>query len=76
MLFRYIIEFYTEDLDLYPNASEIGFVVDKGIITESSWGEAVDAIVHYFGDDNILSVKIWEIENPLCDEEIKDMMEE
>lgn len=76
MLFRYIVEFYAEDLDLYPDASETGLVVDKGIIAEPSWGEAVDAIVHYFGDGNILSIKVWELENPLCDEEIKDMMEE
>lgn len=74
MLFRYSIKFYTEDLDLYPNASSTGLVIEKGIIAESSYGEAVDAIVYYVGYDNVISVEIMELENPLCDEEIKDML--
>ena len=82
MLFRYIVRFYVEDLEevknlgIYPNITETGLVTEKGVVAKSSYGEAVEEVVDFVGRDNVVSVEVWELENPLCDEEIKDMLEE
>lgn len=76
MLFRYTVEFYVEDgtADLYPNASPTGLVKENGIIAGTTWGEAANRLAEYYGEGNLLEVSFYELENPLCDDEIKDMM--
>lgn len=76
MLFRYTVEFYVENgaADLYPNASPTGLVKEHGIIAGTTWGDATNRLVEYYGEDNLLEVSFYELENPLCDDEIKDMM--
>lgn len=75
MLFRYTVKFYTEDPDLYPTASDTGLVVEKGVVGSSSWVAATKELVEWFGKDNLLEISFYELENPLEDEEIKDLMQ-
>lgn len=76
MLFRYTVEFYVEDgaADLYPNASPTGLVKEHGFIAGATWGDAANRLVEYYGEDNLLNVFLYELESPLCDEEIEDML--
>lgn len=77
MLFRYTVEFYVEDgaADLYPNASPTGLVKEHGFIAGATWEDAVKRLVEYYGEGNLLEISsFYELESPLCDDEIKDMM--
>lgn len=76
MLFRYTVKFYVEDgaADLYPNASSTGLVKEHGVIAGATWGDAANSLAEYYGEGNLLEISFYELENPLCDDEIKDMM--
>lgn len=76
MLFHYTVKFYIEDgvADLYPNASPAGVVEENGIIAGATWGDAANHLAEYYGEDNLMEISFYELDNPLCDEEIKDML--
>lgn len=76
MLFRYTVNFYIEDdvKDLFPEASATGQVTEKGIVQGESWGEAVNYIIDYCGKEYVEDISLYELLNPLNDNEIKDML--
>ena len=76
MLFRYTAEFHIEDgvADLYPDASPTGLVKEHGVIAGATWGDAANHLAEYYGEGNLIEVSFYELENPLCDDEIKDML--
>ena len=64
MLVRYEIEFWNE----IDGTNRIG----KGFSTGKNLGEAVNCITNYYGKNNVISIKVYECEEVLCDEEIKE----
>lgn len=73
-LFNYTVQFLPEDEELYANKMDGGRVTENGLIAATTYGEAVENIVHYYGEENIIEVSIYECENPLCQEEIEDFL--
>jgi len=66
MLFKYVIQY---ELD-----GTIG--IENGIIGASSWKTACERLIQYFGEEHIVEIKsIYELENPLCDGDLKDIFE-
>ncbi len=68
MIVRYIIEFWDE-IDKTCH-TEGGFTIGTTL------GAAVDRIVDYYGKTNVNTVKVYECEDCMCDEEIKDILAE
>ena len=64
MLVRYEIEFWDE-ID-----EEVR--IEKGLSAGKDLGEAVNRITNYYGKNNVNSIKVYECEEVLCDEEIKE----
>lgn len=64
MLIRYEIEFWDE-----INEKDS---IEKGLTSGKDFGEAVNRITNYYGKDNVYSIKVYECEEVLCDEEIKN----
>ena len=64
MLIRYEIEYWNE-IDEEDST-------EKGLTSGNDFGEAVNRIVEYYGEDNVYSLKVYECEEVLCDEEIKN----
>lgn len=63
MLVRYEIEFWDE-IDEVDK-------IEKGLSTGKDLGEAVNRITNYYGKNNVISIKVYECEEVLCDEELK-----
>ena len=64
MLVKYEIEFWDE-IDEVDK-------IEKGLSTGKDLGEAVNRITNYYGKNNVISIKVYECEEVLCDEEIKE----
>ena len=65
MLIRYEVEFWDEIEDKTQT--------EKGLVASTTTlGEGVDKIVKYYGKDNICFIKVYECEDCMCDEELKD----
>lgn len=64
MLVRYEIEFWDE-ID-----EEVR--IEKGLSAGKDLGESVNRITNYYGKNNVISIKVYECEEVLCDEEIKE----
>ena len=69
MLIRYEIE-YWDEIDRQIR-TEKGLTVSK-----TSLGEGVDKIAEYYGKNNISFIKVYECEDCMCDEELKDLLAE
>ena len=69
MLIRYEVEFWDEiDHQLR---------IEKGLtVSKASLGEGVDKITDYYGKDNVSFIKVYECEDCICDEELKDLLKE
>ena len=66
MIFRYEVEYWDEIEE--KESSE------KGIACGETYGKVTDSIVDYYGKDNIFSVKVFELDNCICDEEIQNLL--
>ena len=64
MLVRYEIQFWDEIDEIDK--------IEKGLSTGKDLGESVNRITNYYGKNNVISIKVYECEEVLCDEEIKD----
>lgn len=75
-LFRYTIHFNPDDCETWKDSiGKDGFVTESGIISGPSYGVAVDLVADFYGQENIVDIFIYELMNPLCDEELKEMLE-
>lgn len=68
-MFRYTVEYHDES-----NGWKL--VSESGIVGATSYGAAADRVVEYFGKENIFSVSLYELEDVLCDEEIRETIDE
>ena len=66
MLFKYVIQ-YGLDYDIK---------IEAGIVGASSWKDACERLIQYFGEEHMIEIKsIYQLENPLSDEELKEVFE-
>ena len=65
MMFRYEINYWDE----YDNKQES----NKGIISAENYGIAANKIVDYYGEENIIDIKLYPLEEILTDDDLKDM---
>jgi hypothetical protein len=73
-MFYYTVSFWPEDKDTYENHLDgRGTVTEHGIIAAKNYGKAVNRVVEFYGKDNIIEISIYELENPLCMEEIQEL---
>lgn len=64
-MFRYEINYWDE----YDNRQES----DKGIISAENYGIAANKIVNYYGEENIIDIKLCPLEEILTDDDLKDI---
>ena len=68
MLVHYKVKYYSEVDD--------DEAVDEGLTVGNTLGEAVDKIADYYGKKNVFSVEVYECEDCLSYDELKDMVNE
>ena len=69
MLIRYEIQ-YWDEIDRQIR-------IERGLtVSKTSLGEGVDKITEYYGKNNISFIKVYECEDCMCDEELKDLLAE
>jgi len=61
-MYRYEVNFWDED-NREP-------VLEKGLVAGSDYGEATNRLAGYYGKDNIIDIKIYELEDIIIDEDI------
>ena len=64
-MFRYEINYWDE----YDNKQEF----EKGIISAENYGIAANKIVDYYGEENIIDIKLCPLEEILTDDDLKDI---
>lgn len=64
-MFRFEVEFWNEESPYEP-------VIEKGIAAGATYGEAVNRVVEYYGQENIIKVKVYELDTVLIDENLSD----
>ena len=64
-MFRYEINYWDE----YDNRQES----DKGIISAENYGIAANKIVNFYGEENIIDIKLYPLEEILTDDDLKDI---
>ena len=67
-MFRYTVEYHDEITGELSTSS--------GIVAASTYGAAADRLVEYHGLEYIVSVSIYMMDDVLCDEELRDMLDE
>ena len=68
MLVRYNIKYWDE--------MERAILNEQGLTTGENLGNAVNKICDWYGANNVHEITVYECEEVLIDEEIKDMMSE
>lgn len=74
-LFNYTVTFHPEEEELFQDKIHNGLVCETGIIAAKNYGKAVNRIVEYVGEENVFEISVYECENPLCDDELLDMIQ-
>lgn len=75
MLFHYTIRFLCENDDIFINErDEHGIVTERGLIAANNYGDAAQRIAEYVGEENVVDLSIYECENPLCYDDLKDFL--
>ena len=74
-MFCYTVTFIPERIDVYEDKMHNGLVLETGVIAAKNYGKAVNRIVEYVGEGNVTEVSIYECENPLCDDELRDIID-
>ena len=67
-MFRYEVEFWDE-IDKIER-KESGFIAAK------RYGAAANKVVDYYGKNNVSSITLSEMLNPICDEEMREVVKE
>lgn len=66
-MFYYDVEFWDE-LNQEPN-------VERGVVHGNSYGEAADKLIEYYGEHNVVTISLSEVEPVMSEEELIDMFE-
>ena len=66
MIIRYKVKYWEDNV----LNTEYGFSA-----SESSIGQAVDRVYDYYGKNNVTEISLYECEQTMCDDEIKETME-
>lgn len=69
MIVRYEVEYWNDMT--HKSETECGII---GIGNKETIGTAVDEICNYYGKENVFSIKVYECENILVDEDIRDLL--
>ena len=69
MIIRYNID-YWDEID-HDRKKERG-IASRG----DTVGEIVDSIYEFYGNDNVISLNIYECEDIMCDEELEEIFKE
>ncbi len=64
-MYYYLVEYWDSD------SQEV--VTESGMTSGNAYGAAADKVVELYGSENIVSVKLTELENILYEEEILEM---
>lgn len=64
-MYRYTVNFWDE-LKNEP-------ATDSGLVGGSTYGEAANRVVDYYGQKNVVDITLYEVESVLCDDELADM---
>lgn len=64
-MYYYTINFWDE----IDNETSEG----RGIVGASSYAEAAKKAVEYYGEKNVIDIKLYELESVMCADEIEDM---
>ena len=67
-MYRYEVNYWDED------AKEPEF--EKGFVSAANYGDAANYIVDFYGEENIVDIKLYELERILTDEEVADSIGE
>ena len=67
-MYSYTAEFYNKELN--------GYNKEHGVVGANSYGEAVNKVVEFYGEEHILSVCIYELQNPATYDELREMIGE
>ena len=68
MMHRFEVEYYDTD--------EEATFVDVGLVCEDSWAEAVKKITDYYGEENLVSIDFYELDDILFTKDIVDILSE
>jgi len=63
-MFRYEVTYWDEDN--FENNFE------KGLVSAANYGDAANYIVDYYGQENIVDIKLYELERILTDEDVEE----
>ena len=68
MMHRFEVEYYDTD--------EEATFVDVGLVCADSWAEAVKKITDYYGEENLVSIDFYELDDILFTKDIVDILSE
>ena len=68
MMHRFEVEYYDTDEGI-----EATFV-DVGLVCANSWAEAVKKITDYYGEENLVNINFYELDDILFTKDIVDVL--
>lgn len=68
MIYRFQMNYYDEINDDMSS--------DTGLIAAADWGDAANRVVKYYGNDNVSSFRLEELDDVLLDEDLLDVIGE
>lgn len=69
-MFHYYVSFFGEEMDKDP------LVKESGIVKGNSYTEAMEMISRWFGEDRIVSVELYELNEVLSYDDLEEMIHE
>lgn len=69
-MFHYYVSFFGEEMDKDP------LVKESGIVKGNSYVEAMEMISRWFGEDHIVSVELYELDEVLSYDDLEEMIHE
>lgn len=74
-LFRYTVHFHPDDPELWRDKCDKNCIaIENGVVGGSTYGDAVNLVADFYGETEIVEISVYELMNPLCDDELRDMV--